>query len=101
MTEDKLCYSMGRDVSKAGGQLLFVKQKTRRSKVQRTGTKCSYLCALWVADVVVMDRQVDRVAWKSVEGVAEGEGPLPREKHTLTALSGGRLFLFGGRRVAL
>ncbi len=46
--------------------------------------------------MVVLDRQPDRVSWKSVEGVAEGEGPAPREKHTLTALSGGRLVLFGG-----
>lgn len=46
------------------------------------------------ADVVILDRQ-DQVAWRGVE-VRGAEGPTPREKHTLTALSGGRLLLFGG-----
>lgn len=45
------------------------------------------------ADVVILDRQ-DRVAWRGVEVATAG--PSAREKHTLTALSGGRLLLFGG-----
>lgn len=45
------------------------------------------------ADVVILDRQ-DRVAWRGVE--VASVGPSAREKHTLTALSGGRLLLFGG-----
>lgn len=47
-----------------------------------------------LADVVILDRQ-DQVAWRGVE-VTGPQGPSPREKHTLTALSGGRLLLFGG-----
>jgi hypothetical protein len=43
--------------------------------------------------VVILDRR-DRVAWRGVETASPP--PAPREKHTLTALSGGRLLLFGG-----
>lgn len=47
--------------------------------------------------MVVLDRQIDRVSWRGVEVAAAGEAaPAPREKHSLTALSGGRLLMFGG-----
>ena len=46
------------------------------------------------ADLAILDRQADRLAWRAVDSASEG--PRPREKHTLTALSGGRLLLFGG-----
>jgi hypothetical protein len=54
------------------------------------------LCLLdyLTADVIILDR-LDQVAWRGVE-LTGAEGPTPREKHTLTALSGGRLLLFGG-----
>jgi hypothetical protein len=44
-------------------------------------------------DVVILDRQ-ERVAWRDVE--LASPPPAPREKHTLTALAGGRLLMFGG-----
>lgn len=47
------------------------------------------------ADIVILDRQ-DRVAWRGVE--LASHAPPPREKHTLTPLSGGRLLMFGGAR---
>lgn len=57
-----------------------------------------YPCLIWrldPADVVILDRQ-DKVAWRGVE--LASLAPAPREKHSLTALSGGRLLLFGGGR---
>jgi len=44
-------------------------------------------------DIAILDRQ-DRVAWRGVEMASHS--PAPREKHTLTPLSGGRLLMFGG-----
>ena len=48
--------------------------------------------------MVILDRQPDRVVWRGVELAPDSEAPLPREKHTLTALSGGRLLMFGGEQ---
>eukprot|EP00887_Chlorella_sp_A99_P006672 scaffold3.g6672.t1 len=48
----------------------------------------------YLSDVCILDRRVDKVTWHAVD-VASAQ-PTAREKHTLTALAGGRLLLFGG-----
>ena len=49
--------------------------------------------------MVILDRGSDKVVWRAVD-VADCEpAPAPREKHTLTAVGPGRLFLFGGKPV--
>lgn len=51
----------------------------------------------YLSDVLVLDRSADKVAWRGVEAAGgAGAQPAGREKHSLTALSGGRMLLFGG-----
>ena len=49
-------------------------------------------------DVAVLDR-TGVVQWRALP--VGGDAPPPRELHSLTALSGGRLLLFGGALPAL
>ena len=55
----------------------------------------------YLSDVLVLDRSADKVAWRGVEAGGAGPQPAGREKHTLTALSNGRMLLFGGARVCV
>lgn len=95
---------------RVGGSALLFGPATRTCLVgadeclPRWPPRCPYRhilrpgCCCCCADVVILDRQ-DKVAWRGVETASLG--PTPREKHTLTALSGGRLFLFGGMQGGL
>lgn len=64
----------------------------------------------YLMDVVLLQRQMDTLYWRSVEpaSVVGGSGgggqtptsapaPVAREKHTLCALKDGRFFLYGGK----
>ncbi len=54
----------------------------------------------YLMDIVLLQRQMDTLRWKSVEPTGSGGGggvPVAREKHTLCALKDGRFFLYGGK----
>ncbi|KAI3436230.1 hypothetical protein D9Q98_002284 [Chlorella vulgaris] len=78
----------GHAVAAAANWVVFVGGLTEQRSLMGMKSKSEYL-----SDVVILDRH-DRVAWRGVE--VASPPPAPREKHTLTALSGGRLLLFGG-----
>ncbi|KAL4431596.1 hypothetical protein ABPG77_001438 [Micractinium sp. CCAP 211/92] len=78
----------GHAVAVTGNWVVFVGGLTEQRSLMGIKSRSEYL-----SDVVILERH-DRVAWRGVEPASLG--PAPREKHTLTALAGGRLFLFGG-----
>ncbi|PRW60075.1 rab9 effector with kelch motifs [Chlorella sorokiniana] len=78
----------GHAVAATGPWVVFVGGLTEQRSLMGMKSKSEYL-----ADIAILDRQ-DRVTWRGVEMASHS--PSPREKHTLTALSGGRLLMFGG-----
>ncbi|KAL4458993.1 hypothetical protein ABPG75_013858 [Micractinium tetrahymenae] len=78
----------GHAVAVTGNWVVFVGGLTEQRTLMGIKSRSEYL-----SDVVILERH-DRVAWRGVEPASPG--PSPREKHTLTALAGGRLLLFGG-----